>query len=115
MVGGPVLFGLLCGFLLGISEGPYLIATVLSVLGGYFAGYEHAGVRGGAKRGVIGGTLFGSSILIGHAIHGGDAKADLPDPEVLLILLTAVFGTILGSLGGRSRERAEARATATGH
>lgn len=85
---------------------------MLSILGGFFAGFEHAGARGGALRGVLGGTLFGSFILIGHAIHGQDAKADLPDPHVLLIVATAVFGTILGSLGGLTRGRVEASAAA---
>ena len=97
MVGGPVLFGLLCGFLLGISESAYLIASILAILGGFFAGFEHAGAREGALRGVIGGTLFGSFILIGHEIHGHEAKADLPDPAVLLIVLTAAFGALLGA------------------
>ncbi len=108
VIGGPVLFGALCGVLLGVSEAAYLIATVLSILGGFFAGFEHAGAKGGAIRGVIGGTLFGSFILIGHAIHDHDAKADLPDPELLLIVATAVFGSILGALGGRTRGRVEA-------
>lgn len=112
MLGGPVLFGALCGVLLGVSESAYLIASVLSVGGGFFAGFEHAGARGGALRGVVGGTLFGSFILIGHAAHGGEAKADLPDPHVLLIVATAGFGTLLGALGGRARGRAETSAAA---
>ncbi len=110
VLGGPVLFGALCGVLLGVSESAYLIATVLSILGGFFAGFEHAGGRGGALRGVVGGTLFGSFILIGHEIHGGEAKADLPDPQLLLILATAAFGSLLGLLGGRVRGRLEATA-----
>lgn len=110
MLGGPILFGLVCGFLLGISESAYLIASILAILGGFFAGYEHEGGRDGAMRGVVGGTLFGSFILIGHEIHGHDPKADLPDPPVLLIVITAAFGAILGAIGGRARSRAEAAA-----
>ncbi len=110
MLSGPVLFGLICGFLLGISETAYLIASILAILGGFFAGYEHEGGRDGALRGLIGGTLFGSFILIGHEIHGHEPKADLPHPAVLLILVTAAFGTILGAIGGRVRRRAEAAA-----
>jgi len=110
VLGGPIIFGLICGFLLGISESAYLIASVLAILGGFFAGYEHEGGRDGALRGVIGGTLFGSFILIGHEIHGHEAKADLPDPSVLLIVITAVFGSVLGAIGGRVRSRAEAAA-----
>jgi hypothetical protein len=108
VVGGPVIFGTICGFLLDVSSATYLIASVLSVAGGFLAGFEHAGWRGGALRGVVGGTLFGSFILIGHAIDGGHATVKLPDPHVLLVALTAFVGTILGSLGGRTRGRVEA-------
>lgn len=107
MVAGPVVFGALCGVLLGISEATYLIATVLSILGGFFAGFEHPGPREGAIRGVVGGTLFGAFILIGHAIDGRDATADLPDPEIVLVVFTLVFGALLGALGGYLRARAE--------
>ena len=110
VVGGPVLFGALCGVLLGISESAYLIASILAILGGFFAGFEHPGASEGAVRGVIGGTLFGSFILIGHEIHGHEAKADLPDPQVLLIVATAAFGMILGAVGGHVRGRVEASA-----
>lgn len=107
VVGGPVIFGVLCGILLGHSSAAYVIATVLSIAGGFFAGFEHAGARGGAVRGVVGGTLFGVSILLGHAIDGAHETVKLPDPHVLLVVLTALFGTILGALGGRARGRVE--------
>ncbi len=112
MVGGPVIFGALCGVLLAISESAYLIATVLSILGGFLAGFEHAGARDGAIRGVIGGTLFGSFILIAHAVDGRDATADLPDPEIVLVVVTLVFGALLGALGGKVRSRTESSAPA---
>ncbi len=110
VIGGPVLFGALCGVLLGVSKSAYLIASILAILGGFFAGFEHAGARGGVLRGAVGGTLFGSFILIGHEIHGHEAKADLPDPHVLLIVATAAFGMILGAVGGHVRGRYEAAA-----
>jgi hypothetical protein len=107
VLGGPVIFGAICGVLLGLSGAAYLIASLLSIAGGFLAGFEHAGWRGGALRGVAGGTLFGSFILIGHAVHGHEAKASLPDPQILLIAATALFGTLLGALGGRARGRVE--------
>ena len=68
-------------------------------------------MREGARcAGSVGGTLFGSFILIGHAIHGHEAKSDLPDPHVLLVVATAVFGMILGAAGGHVRGRLEATA-----
>ncbi len=108
VVGGPVIFGVLCGILLGHSSAAYVIASVLSIAGGFLAGFEHAGWRGGAVRGVVGGTLFGASILLGHAIDGAHETVKLPDPHALLVVVTAFFGTLLGSLGGRARGRVEA-------
>lgn len=109
VLGGPVIFGAICGLLLDWAAAPYLIASIISVGGGFFAGFEHAGWRGGALRGVVGGLLFGSSILAAHAINGGDASVKLPDPHAVLVVFTALFGTILGALGGRARGRLEAQ------
>jgi hypothetical protein len=103
----PVVFGALVGLFLGWSEALYLIASVIGIAGGYFAGFDHLGAGPGARRGFVGGLLFGASILIAHEIHGADAKADLPDPEILLIVITTVLGAALGALGGRAREKRE--------
>jgi hypothetical protein len=106
-VGGPVAFGVLCGVLLASSETAYLLVSILSILGGFFAGFEHPGPREGAIRGVLGGTLFGAFILIAHEVDGREAAADLPDPAILLVLVTLLFGALLGALGGYARRRAE--------
>jgi hypothetical protein len=112
VIGGPVLFGSLCGVLLGASKSAYLIAAVLSIAGGFLAGFEHPGAREGAIRGVIGGSLFGAFILIAHAIDGKEATTSLPDPEIVLTAVTAAFGALLGALGGRARRRVELKAPA---
>lgn len=107
---GPVLFGLLCGFLLGHSEIAYLLASLLSIPGGFLAGFEHAGAGDGADRGLIGGALFGEFILLGHQIDGSAATASLPDPAGVLVVFTALIGTLLGAFGGYVRGLAEASA-----
>jgi hypothetical protein len=107
VLGGPVVFGALCGVLLGTSEVAYLVAIVLSIAGGFLAGFEHPGAGGGAGRGLVGGSLFGASILLAHEIDGRDATASLPNPEVVLVAVTAVSGTLLGALGGSVRRRAD--------
>lgn len=109
---GPIVFGAICGVLLGASESAYLFATVLSVAGGFLTGFEHPSSREGAIRGVLGGSLFGASILIAHAIDGGEATASLPHPGVVLVVITAAFGGLLGLLGGHRRGRVEPRAPA---
>ena len=85
----------------------YLVASVIGIGGGYLAGFDHLGAGAGARRGFLGGLLFGAGILIAHEIHGEDAKAELPDPEILLIVLTTVLGVALGALGGRARAKRE--------
>jgi hypothetical protein len=103
----PAAFGAICGWLLGVNETAYLVLSILAIGGGYFAGLEHRGWREGAIRGVVGGTLFGGLILLVHQATGKDAKADLPDPEALLLVVTVGLGVLLGTLGGRRRDRYE--------
>jgi hypothetical protein len=108
----PVLYGALTGYFLGVSEGTYLVLSVIAVLGGIGAGFDHDGAAAGAKRGLLGGTLFGASVLIAHEIHGATAKADLPEPAVLLVVATALLGVAFGAIGGYLRARARARPAA---
>jgi hypothetical protein len=108
----PIAAGALCGVLLGASEPAYLIVSLITVAGGYLAGFDHLGAGAGARRGFLGGLLFGSSILIGHEIAGTDPKADIPDPGILLIVITVVLGIALGALGGRARAKREGTAEA---
>jgi hypothetical protein len=104
----PALFGLVCGIILGVSEGVYLLLNLLAVLGGFAAGLEHERVDDGALRGAIGGFLFGSGLLLAHLIVG-HAKASLPHPAIVLLLLSTPIGSALGALGAwlrRSRSPA---------
>jgi len=104
----PLVFGLVCGFVLGWSELVYLIMVgPLGLIGGFVGGIEHRGGEDGFVRGLIGGLVFASFILLGHKIAGTEAKAELPDPQVGLVILTSVVGGILGALGGRFRARRE--------
>lgn len=102
----PVAYGAVTGYFLGVSEGTYLVLSILGVLGGIGAGFDHHGAAAGAKRGILAGSLFGASILIAHEIHGADAEAHLPDPAILLVVLTTVLAVAFGALGGWLRERA---------
>ena len=86
----PAVYGAITGYFLGVSEATYLVLSLIGVLGGIGAGLDHAGAWAGAKRGVIAGSVFGASILIAHEIHGADAKADLPDPAIVLVAITTV-------------------------
>ena len=101
----PALFGAICGVLLGISSGVYTVLTLLGILGGIGAGYDHPTASEGALRGVAGGALFGTFILLAHAITGEHAKAKLPEPHVLLPIATTLISVGLGAIGGAIRAR----------
>ena len=104
----PALYGALTGYFLGVSEAGYLVLSLIGVLGGIGAGFDHLGPRAGARRGLLAGSIFGGSILIAHEIHGASAKADLPDPAILLVVVTTVLAVGFAALGGWLRERAAA-------
>jgi len=110
---GPLLTGILCGWLLETSKIGYLIATTLLILGGLGAGYEHNTLRGGALRGLWGGVIFGAAIAATHAILDGEVKADVPDPVILLALLFGAISTVLGMIGAAWRRRTERKAATT--
>ncbi|HEX2358176.1 MAG TPA: hypothetical protein VHH72_00015 [Solirubrobacterales bacterium] len=102
----PALYGALTGYFLGVSELTYLVLSVLGVLGGIGAGFDHLGAAAGAKRGLLAGSIFGASILIAHEIHGAEPEAHLPDPAILLVVITTALGVAFAALGGWLRERA---------
>jgi hypothetical protein len=106
----PIVFGLICGIALGVNGALYGVLSVLAILGGIGAGYEHYDAAEGAARGLAGGMLFGTFILFGHAVAGTHAKAALPSPHVVLVLLTVVGGVGFGALGGALRSRHTRRA-----
>lgn len=107
----PVLFGAVCGYLLGLNGIAYDILTLLGVLGGINAGYEHLGAREGLVRGVVGGALFALAIVVVHDLTGKAPEADLPASLGVMAVIYTVLGTAFGALGGVLRRRAEHRTT----
>src|SRR3954462_14092151 len=95
--------GGVAGVLLGISATAYLVIGLIAFVGGILAGFEHADGWDGAGRGLVGGTLYGTGLLLAHAIAGTDAKTDLPGFAPILVVFTAIIGMLLGALGGRIR------------
>jgi hypothetical protein len=75
----------------------------------WVAGFEHADGWDGADRGLVGGTLYGTGLLVAHAIAGTGAKTDLPGFAPILIVFTAIIGMVLGALGGKIRGSAMQR------
>ena len=103
----PAVFGALAGVLLGVSEGAYLAVSLLGILGGIAAGYEHSNADEGTVRGLCGGMLFGTFILLAATLTGDEAKADVPDPQAVLPIVTTVLGALFGAIGGALRARGD--------
>ncbi|CAN5420190.1 hypothetical protein BH10ACT11_BH10ACT11_06420 [soil metagenome] len=101
----PAVFGIVAGLLLGSSKGAYIVVSLIAAIGGVGAGFDHSGWIAGAKRGLLGGTLYGAFILIAHEISGSAARVDLPDPAIVLVVVTAMLGALFGALGGFGRQR----------
>jgi hypothetical protein len=102
----PALYGALTGYFLGVSEAVYLILSIVGIVGALGAGLDHVDARAGAARGVIAGSVFGASILIAHEIDGSEAEAHLPEPAIVLVLITTVLAVAFAALGGWLRGRA---------
>ncbi len=102
---GPVVAGVIGGWLLGETKAGYLIWTLVMILGGIGAGMEHESARAGALRGLVAGVLFAGTILVTHELIGGEALATLPDPPILLCVLFGVISAGLGLLGAVLRRR----------
>jgi hypothetical protein len=106
----PAVYGAITGYFLGVSEAVYLVLSVVGIVGGVAAGFDHVGAKAGARRGIAAGSIFGASILIAHEVHGEEAKADLPEPAILLIVVTTVLAVAFATIGGWARARAERKA-----
>ena len=108
-VGGPLVLGALCGWLLGATEIGYTIVSVLAIVGGIGSGYEHPDGDEGSVRGFCGGIIFGAMILATNAVIGAEPEAHLPEPPVILVVFTTVLGMLFGALGGWLRKRHDRR------
>jgi 4-hydroxybenzoate polyprenyltransferase len=109
MVVVPAIYGALTGIFLGISEPVYLVLSIAGIVGAVGAGYDHLGARAGALRGLLAGAVFGLSILIAHELSGQEAEAHLPDPAILLLVITVVPGVLFAAIGGKLRLRTHHR------
>jgi hypothetical protein len=103
----PAVYGAVTGIFLGISEAVYLVLALAGILGALGAGLEHLGAGAGARRGFVAGAIFGGAILIAHEISGAEPERDLPDPAIVLLVVTTVLGVAFAALGGWIRQRQE--------
>jgi hypothetical protein len=103
----PGIFGLICGYFLGHSKNVYIALQIVAAIGGYVAGFEHRSAREGALRGFIGGAVFGGGIVLMHQLTGDHPTVKLTHPAALLMVFTAVIGSVLGAFGAGARKTRE--------
>lgn len=96
----PAAIGALAGVLVGVSAGAYWAVGGIAGVGGFLAGFEHQDGWGGADRGVTGGFIYGTSLLLTHWLAGTDAKVSLGSFPPLLPVVTAIFGMLISAAGG---------------
>ena len=108
---GPLLFGMIAGFMLGESSTGWWVMNGLATIGGVLGGFEHPGAKAGAGRGLIGGFFFGLGIVIADAIANNAHVVETADPIGLIVSITTIAGIVLGAIGGALAGRAAARST----
>lgn len=109
-----MVFGLITGFALGWNEIVYYVLVgPVAIAGGFVAGMEHRSPDEGFVRGALGGLVFGSFVLLGLEILNDEPEAYLGDPQVGLVFVTTIVGSILGALGAAYRVRRERQAGVT--
>jgi hypothetical protein len=108
----PAMVGAVQGVLVGASATAYWVVAAIAAIGSVVSGFEHQDGWGGADRGVTAGAIYGTSLLLVHAIVGTSAKVSLGSFPPLLAVFTAIIGMLLAAAGGRiarvQREKAGA-------
>ncbi len=110
----PALLGALAGILLGVSSGAYWAVGAVAAIGGFLAGFEHRDGWGGADRGFFGGAIYGTALLVVHALAGTHATVSLGSFPPFVAVITAIIGMLLSAAGGRlARAQRERRGDST--
>lgn len=105
----PLVFGAVVGVVLGTSASLYWILLGIAGLGALLSGLEHDEVKEAAGRGAVAGAMFGLGILAAHQLAGTDAKVSLGSFPAALIVIDAIAGAVLASLGCWAFRRARRR------
>ncbi|HYB23025.1 MAG TPA: hypothetical protein VED41_04460, partial [Solirubrobacteraceae bacterium] len=88
----PAIAGVIAGVLVGVSGGAYWGYGALVAIGSVVAGFEHQDGWGGADRGLVAGAVYGTALLLAHAVAGTHAKVSLGSFPPLLAVITALIG-----------------------
>ena len=102
----PALVGAVAGVLLGVSSIAYLAIGLLAAVGSFLSGLEHENGWSGADRGFVAGAVYGTSLLLVHALVGTHATVALGSFPPALVVVTALVGMFLAAAGATGSDRA---------
>jgi hypothetical protein len=95
----PAVIGAVAGILLGVSSIAYLAIALLAAVGSFLSGLEHPDGWSGADRGFVAGVVYGTSLLLVHAVVGTHATVALGSFPPALVVVTALVGMFLAAAG----------------
>lgn len=95
----PAVIGAVAGILLGVSSVAYLAVGLVAAVGSFVSGLEHENGWSGADRGFVAGAVYGTSLLLVHALVGTHAKVALGSFPPGLVVVTALVGMFLAAAG----------------
>jgi uncharacterized membrane protein len=84
-VGGALLMGGICGALLEVTWWSYVIAVVITFVGGAPAGTQHRTLWGALARALVGGVLWATSVIAVVALLGLKTTVPLPSPPIAFL------------------------------
>jgi uncharacterized membrane protein len=113
VVVAPLVGGFLTGIALGVSAPVWALANVIATIGGFLAGFDHGDLREAARRGALGGLLFGLALVSADALVVDARAATIADPAILQTVVTTLAGVGLALAGCALRGRIARRATVT--
>jgi uncharacterized membrane protein len=87
--------------MVGVSAAGYWAVGAVAAIGGFLAGLEHRDGWGGADRGMVGGAIYGTSLMLVHALVGNHAKVSLGSSKVVFVIFITIIGILIGAAGGR--------------
>jgi ABC-type uncharacterized transport system permease subunit len=105
----PVVFGAVCGAVLGASKLWFNVLMLVAGIGGIGGGFEHTSARSGLFRGILAGALFAGALLVTFEVRGVPALTPLPAALPIMAVVYAVMGMPFGALGGWLRARSNDR------
>jgi hypothetical protein len=108
----PLIGGFLTGAMLGVNATAWAVANVIAVIGGFLAGFDHDTTAGAARRGALGGLLFGLALVLADALVVDDRAAKIADPAIAQLLVTVPAGAVLAILGVSTRGKIARRQAA---